>query len=169
MFSSYKDISSRESYEFYRQNRKRIAIGINQYNLFKKAVEGLFSLVANKLAKTEHGICIRDLGYFCVLRSKEKTRINVPKYHDSILKSKRRGYRYTPVWFPDVMYDGWYMNGSFRSKVYENISRSSIEYKIHSILCEGMIVAEDFAEKNLTENYRKRPERRDTYKKENRK
>lgn len=169
MFIKYQDISSRESYEYYKKNRKSVAKGINQYNLFRKRVEGLFNLIANKLTETEHGICIRDLGYFCILRTEHKVKKDVPIYHKSILRSKRRDYNYKPIWFQDVMYNGWYMHNSFAPSVYKRISYSSLEYKIHKILCEGMIVAEDFAEKATSKSYRSTHVRRNKYKKEDRK
>lgn len=156
MFNHYADISSRECYEHYRKNRKRTAKGINNYPLFKYAVEGLFQLMAREFVKSKHGMCIRDLGYFGMLRTPKKFKVkNVQT--SSILKKYSKRYLYRPVWFPDVMYEGWHMKGTFTENVYRKIRASSLEYKIHKNLCDGFITLEDFESKKTVTafNYKK--------------
>lgn len=165
MFLDYKDISSREAYEYYRENRKITSKTINQYNYYKKAVVGIFAVIRDLLSKNEEGVCIRDLGYFCMLRSKDKKNVMNIYHYNSILKKRVRKYTYRPYYFPDVMYEGWHIEGAFTFDIPH--FREEIQYKIRKTVCDSVIVMEDFVlrAKNNRTNY----SRNAKYKKEARK
>lgn len=167
MFLDYKDISSREAYDFYRKNRKAVAKGIDQYNYFRKAVEGLMFVLKEMFLENEQGVCIRDFGYLCMLRSKEEKYITNP-LSKTILKKYSKKHVYRPFLFPDVMYKGWHMEYAFsNSFIYDWNHSASKKYKLHKNLCDSIIVSEDFI--NKAEKNKKNPQRNKNYKKEARK
>lgn len=167
MFLEYKDISSKEAYEFYKENRKTVVKGISRYSCFKKAVEGMVSTLTKMIIENENGVCIRDLGYFCMIKNKNKTRfINLQE--TSLLKRRGEKQTYTPYLFFDIMYEGWYMEHTFSKGFKQYLQKSKKTYKMHKQVCDSLIVNEDFVkrmkEKNLTN-----PSRNNNYKKEARK
>lgn len=168
LFLKYKDLSSRESYEYYKQHRKKVCKGIDQYNNFERAVNAIFKLIKKTLLENEQGVCIKDLGYFCMLRTKERKKIYAP-YMKSILKQHTLRYKYKPFLFPDVMYKEWHMEYAFGNNIYYQLSKigTEKEYRLHKILCDSLIIMEDFNE--VAEKNKKNPIRNNNYKKEARK
>lgn len=167
MFLDYKDISSREAYDFYKKNRKTISKTIDQYNYFRKAVEGIIITLTELFLENEQGVCIKDLGYFCMIRTKNKKRIKNPS-STSILKKYTRRYVYKPYMFSDIMYDNWTMEHTFSKQLHIKLKQNTNKkYEIHKRICDSVIVAEDFIEK--AERNKKNPIRNRNYKKEARK
>lgn len=166
MFLDYKDLSSRECYEYYKSNRSKVSKTIDQYNYFKKAVEGLFLTLRQLLLNNTEGVCIRDFGYLCNIRTKEKRKVLVLVHIDSILKRKRRSYIYNPYYFPDNMYEEWTMDYSFSPYIKDKLSRGNKEYNIHKTICDSVIIAEDF--NIIAQRNKKNPKRNKNYKIENR-
>lgn len=167
MFLDYKDISSREAYDFYKKNRKTISKTIDQYNYFKKAVEGVIRTLIDLFLENEEGVCIRDLGYFCMVKTKNKKKIKNPS-STSILKKYIKRYVYKPYMFPDVMYENWSMEYGFSKNINVKIKRNSTKnYKMHKVICDSIMISEDFIKK--ADKNKKNPIRNKNYKKEARK
>lgn len=57
-----EDLNTREFYDFYRRTRRKVSPKINQYNLFKKAINGFVLEIRNQLDQTEHGIHFKGFG-----------------------------------------------------------------------------------------------------------
>lgn len=169
MFLDYKDLSSREAYEYYRNNRKYVSKTIDQYNYFKKAVEGLTRLIKDCFLENEEGVCIRDLGYLGMVRTIEEVRVKNPST-TSILKKYNKRHMYKPVLFPDIMYENWHMEFAFSQNIQDGLRRDkkNKEYKLRKTLCDSIIVSEDFIKKAEEVN-KKNPKRNKNYKKEARK
>lgn len=53
-------------YEFYRKNRRKVAKGIDQYMLWKKAISGLLIAIKELVEERENGVYIKDFGYLCL-------------------------------------------------------------------------------------------------------
>lgn len=167
MFLDYKDLSSREAYEYYKQNRKQVSNTIDQYNYFKKAVEGLIRVITEKLIENKNGVCIRDLGYFCMVSTIEEKKTRNPNAKSLLHKYSKR-YLYKPIMFPDIMYENWHMEYAFCYNIYNKLKTTKNKnYKIHKTLCDSVIVSEDFIKK--AESNKKNPIRNKNYKKEARK
>lgn len=169
MFLDYKDLSSREAYEYYKNNRKYVSKTIDQYNYFKKAVEGLTKVIKECFLENEEGVCIRDLGYLGMVKTKEKVKTRNP-LTTSLLKKHNKRYIYKPILFTDVMYENWHMEFAFSHNVYDSLLRNkkSKSYKLRKTLCDSIIVSEDFIKKAEEVN-KKNPQRNKNYKKEARK
>lgn len=168
MFLDYKDLSSREAYEYYKENRKYVSKTIDQYNYFKKAVEGLLRVIKKHFLDNEEGVCIRDLGYLGMVRTKEKVKTKNPS-KVSLLKKHSKRYKYKPILFIDIMYENWHMEFAFSPIVYEKLNKNKgKKYKLHKTLCDSIIVSEDFIKKAEEVN-KKNPQRNKNYKKEARK
>ena len=93
-------IMDREVYEFYRENRKKVAKGINDFNLFKKAVGGYFSLVKQVMEESEGGVYLNNIGYFCYVISTKKKKPTRSNITSIILRNTKR-YIYFPFIFTD--------------------------------------------------------------------
>lgn len=57
-----ENINTREFYEFYKKHRRKPSKKIDQYNYFKKAINGLLMEVRRCLDGTEHGVHLKGLG-----------------------------------------------------------------------------------------------------------
>ena len=57
-------IVDREMYDYYRQHRRGVAKGLNQFMLWEKAIGGLMTVMKNTLVEKEEGIYIKGFGYF---------------------------------------------------------------------------------------------------------
>lgn len=57
-----EDINTREFYEFYKKVRRKPSKKIDQYNYFKKAINGMLMEIRDCLEETEHGVHLRGLG-----------------------------------------------------------------------------------------------------------
>lgn len=165
MFLDYKDISSRESYEYYRENRKKPAKGIDQYNYFRKAVEGLMLVLQEEMIHSEEGVCLKDWGYFCFIKSPKKRRRNKPS--KGLLEQYKFNYEYSPYFFPDDLVEGWTMSDSFEPNIGKKRVGLDMEYRLYPQLCKDYIINLDFSEKNKKRGVLKN-EYHFNYKKENR-
>jgi len=98
---------NREFYDFYRENRKKCAKGINQYMLFDKAVKGLLMEFKKMITTTDTGVHIKDIGYFCNVKANRKKR----KYKEKnpLLKFKKY-YLYDMWWYPEDRYMDWHLD-----------------------------------------------------------
>lgn len=101
-FLNYVSLQDREVYEFYKAHRYRVAPGINDFNLFKKAVAGFFELMANYIKESEGGVYIENLGYFCyIISPKKKLPVKIKNTNLSLLERYKKLYNYSPYFFPD--------------------------------------------------------------------
>lgn len=125
-FINYCKLTDREVYDFYRENRARVAKGINDFNLFKKAVSGLFNLVRNIMKDSKGGIYIDGLGYFCHVITLNKYKFF--RRDKSIIIRNRRHYVYKPYFFPD--------DNINRMEMIFNLKHTVKKYKLHFDICQ---------------------------------
>jgi hypothetical protein len=151
-FTNYQTLTSREAYDFYREKRKKVAPGINEYNLYKKAIEGLFTVVKDMMVESEGGVYLEGLGYLCMIAyPKEWKRGNI-KSKSLFQKLKKQQY-YFPYFIPDVELKGWTMSDAFEEKLERKANAQDIKYKLHFDLVDTLRLANDYANKSV--NYRK--------------
>lgn len=102
-----EELVCREFYEYYKENRTKVAQGINDFNLFKKAIGGLLTTI-NKLAvKTEGGLYLQGIGYFAHVLSTYETASAL--YSKSFFKRLERDKFYFMWFFPDKRFKGWFL------------------------------------------------------------
>lgn len=140
-FLEVEELITREFYDFYRQNRKKVAEGINEYNLFKKAVGGLLLSLKHIAQNTEGGIHIRGVGYFCHVKSQRKG-LKHPA-DKSFFKRIKKGYYYIFWFFPDEKFNGWYLEQcpDIRRR------KKKIEYKLYFSAIKAHYSAQDYSKK----------------------
>lgn len=105
-FLEVEELMCREFYDYYRQNRKRQAKGINQYKLFIKAFNGMMITLNKISSETEGGIHIDKLGYFCRVKTKHKM---IKPMEKSLLKKYEKSYGYSYEFLPDNWFKDWHM------------------------------------------------------------
>lgn len=91
-------IYDREVYDYYRENRIKVAKGINDYNLYKKAVSGLMLVIRDMFLDSDGGVYIDNFGYLCFIMSGKKGANRLVK---SRLLRKKKVPLYTPWFFKD--------------------------------------------------------------------
>lgn len=75
-----KEFIDREMYDYYRQNRRKVAKGIDQYMLWRKAIAGMIIVINDLIEDNENGLYIEGFGYFCAKkRALRKKRISIVK------------------------------------------------------------------------------------------
>lgn len=79
-----KELINREMYDYYRQNRKKVAKGIDQYKLWVKAMNGMLACLKHLICENENGVYIEGFGYF---RAEKSTTY---RKRVSILKKEER-------------------------------------------------------------------------------
>jgi hypothetical protein len=94
----------REFYDFYRQNRKKPVVAINQYNYFVKAINGISKTLRDMVNATNGGVDIRGFGYFSNVRSRRK-RKNM--FETNPMKKHLRHYHFGLFFYPEEPYRCW--------------------------------------------------------------
>lgn len=151
-FPNYSTLYSRKAYDFYRQKRKTPAEGINEYNLYKKAVSGLFNVISDMMTESEGGVYIEGIGYFCNIAYPNEWKINNTKGKSLFQKLKKYQY-YFPYFFPDIELRGWSMSDSFEDKLERKLNAQNIKYKLHFDIVDTLRIANDVSKKY--KNHRK--------------
>lgn len=134
-----KKITDRDVYEYYRKNRKKTAPGINQYNLFVKAVGALMISLKWLMLESQTGIYIEKFGYFCAIINPIATRNKCSRYMLDFKYLKKR-HSYHLYFFPDEDFKRWQMQGMFAEKVKDKFQfkvNEGMEYKfMHSYITQ---------------------------------
>jgi hypothetical protein len=131
-FVNSLSLLEREVYDFYRENRRRTAPGINDFNLFKKAVSGFFQLMKRYMEESEGGVYIEDFGYFCYIINTHKTNVRglwinqIPLMH-----RYKKHYKYLPYFFPSEHLEGYTASSTLK------LSPTYTKKKIHFDICES--------------------------------
>lgn len=133
---------SRECYDFYRANRRSCPKAINQYNLFVKAVEGLFNVMQEMMTDSEGGIYIQDVGYWANVKVKAPY-----KKGKSLLLRAKQQYYHVPYFFPDEQYKDWTMSGTFKVYIKKRLRDKGVKYKLRFDLTKTLAEAQSFAQK----------------------
>lgn len=149
-FPESQSLLSREAYDFYRAKRKKTAKGIDEYNLYKKAISGLFNVVGNMMVESEGGVYIEGFGYLCNIAYPNKWKDGKGK---SLFQKIKKYQYYFPYFYPDVELKGWTMSDSFESKLERKLNAQDIKYKLHFDLVGTMRIANDYSKK--ARNHRK--------------
>lgn len=145
------NITEREVYDFYRENRKKVAPAINQYNYYVKAVEGMMSILGEMIAQSEGGIYIEGLGYFACL----KTERNYTKKRKSLLAKRLKFTCYLPYFFPDSSFSEWTMSGTFDSTIRVKIDHLK-KYKLNFDICDSVKESQRLSRAILNNKYRRK-------------
>lgn len=151
-FENCKSLISREAYNFYKQKRKSVAEGINEYNLYKKAISGIFNIIGDMMVESEGGVYIEGIGYFCNIAYPKEWKAGNIRSKSLFQKLKKYQY-YFPYFIPDVELKGWTMSDSFEDKIERKLNKQEIKYKLHFDLVDTIRVANDYAKKSI--NHRK--------------
>jgi len=139
------DLSDRIVYDYYREHRHKCVKGLNQYDLFKKAVDGIFCLISQMIVDSEGGVYIEGLGYFCNIKKEKKAKI-MNRTLSRIQKAKKID-KYKPHFFPDKELEDWTMERMFSFRLTANIQRNNKPRKLHFDICESVRIAEEYARK----------------------
>ncbi len=126
-FQKICSLLDREAYDFYRTNRKEVAQGLNDFNLYKKAVSGLFMLMNRMIEESEGGVYIDNLGYFCYVVYPQKSKFF--KNYKSVILRNKRYYVYQKSFFPDENVNLL----RFITKDMKTIKK----YKLHFDICQS--------------------------------
>lgn len=149
-FTDTHSLSSREAYEFYRKKRKKSVEGINEYNLYKKAISGLFNVVSDMMVGSEGGVYIEGIGYLCNVAYPNKWKDGKGK---SLFQKIKKYQYYFPYFIPDVELKGWTMSDSFELKLERKLNSQDTKYKLHFDLVDTIRIANDYSKK--AKNHRK--------------
>lgn len=103
-FIEIYELMGQEFYDFYRQHRTHQALAIDQYNYFEKAIGGICNLIKKNVASCNAGVHIRNIGYFCYVRSKNKRR-NIKEKNP--LKKHLKKYGFYFWFYPDEDLKEW--------------------------------------------------------------
>lgn len=147
-FPNAQSLTSREAYEFYREKRKKVANGINDYNLYKKAVEGLFTVIKDMMVESQGGVYLEGFGYLCMIAYPKEYKETNTKGKSLFQKLKKYQY-YFPYFYPDVELKGWTMSDAFEDKLERKMNAQDIKYKLHFDLVDTMRVAHDYTKKSV--------------------
>jgi hypothetical protein len=133
-FNDLTTLTSREAYDYYRANRKKTAVGINEYRLYVKAINGLFAELGRMIAAAQGGVYIEELGYFChVVEPTKRVKKGVKK---TLLSKYNKHHHYFPYFFPDKDFKDFTMSGAFYDYIYRRKSKDE-KYLLHFDLCES--------------------------------
>ncbi len=146
-FPDCQSLVSREAYNFYREKRRRVAPGINDYNLYKKAIEGLFTVVKDMMVESEGGVYIDGFGYLCMVAYPNEWKTASRK--GSLFQRLKKYQYYFPYLIPDVELKEWTMSDAFEDKLERKANAQDIKYKLHFDLVETMRVAHDYTKKSV--------------------
>ena len=103
------ELVDREFYDFYRKNRRKVAKGINQYNLFEKVADGLLRELKKLTILSEGGVHLKYFGYFCYIKYKNKYNNRFEK--NPLKKFKKQNTFH--IWFyPEEELRDWYLDSS---------------------------------------------------------
>jgi hypothetical protein len=151
-FPDASSLLSREAYDFYRENRKKAATGINEYNLYKKSISGIFNIVGDMMVESEGGVYLEGFGYLCNIAYPNEWKAGNIKSKSLFQKIKKYQY-YFPYFIPDVELKEWTMSDAFEDKVKRKLNAQDIKYKLHFDLVDTMRIANDYSKKSV--NHRK--------------
>jgi len=143
-FLRYKVITDREAYDFYRNYRYNVCKGIDQYNYYVKALNGIFILLKKMLAESEGGVYIEGLGYFCMVKGNPRR-----KRRKSLLMKNIKYDFYFPYFFPDLEFKHWKMDRTFDKSLKFIIRQHNVKRKLYFDVCESIRVAERYARRLL--------------------
>lgn len=88
-----KNIIDRDMYDYYRANRKKQALGIDQYKLWVKAINGLLMTLKQMVIENENGVYIEKFGYLRAdKRLTYKVRVSILRKVDK----NRNTVKFTP-------------------------------------------------------------------------
>jgi len=118
-----KKLTDRDVYEYYKKNRKKTAPGINQYNLFVKAVGGLLNTLKHLYLSSDTGVYLNRFGYICVIMNPKLTRNRASQYNHE-LKSLKKRHSYHMYFLPDDEFKYWQMNRMFPRKTNEQFIKN---------------------------------------------
>ena len=130
-FLETEELMSREFYEFYKKERKKVALAIDQYNYFVKAVNGLLLMIIRTAVYTKGGVHIKGLGYFCHVRTKRKRRDPIEK--NPLIKFKKK-YRYKLHFIPDEDLKEWYLD--FNHNFYKQLDNYIVDLNTINLFYE---------------------------------
>jgi len=121
-------VINRDSYNLYKQKRRKVAKEIDQYKLFEKAISGILSCLMQMIRESENGVYIKGLGYFFHNKSDKK----VKGKKESFLKRIEKRYIYQADFYPDDSLEGWYIT-------YNNKNYPKKEYSVYFDIVESMM------------------------------
>lgn len=153
-FIKETSLLDREVYEFYKENRKKVANGLNDYNLFKKAVSGLMLVIRDMMVQGQGGVYIEGLGYFCNVMYPKKYKMrgkDIPFFR----RIEKQQY-FFPYFFPDFEMTDWTFSDMFEIHAHDKSNITRRDYKLHFDLCQTVRIAQDYAvkQKNAKESSR---------------
>lgn len=151
-FPNYETLTSRKAYDFYRKNRKRCPKGINEFNLYKKAIEGLFTVIKDMMVESEGGVYIDGFGYLCMIAHPNEWKERNTKGKSLFQRLKKHQY-YFPYFVPDYELREWTLSDAFEDKLIRKANAQDIEYKLHFDIVETIRIANDYSKKSV--NHRK--------------
>lgn len=149
-FSDSQSLLSREAYDFYRAKRKRAVSSINEYNLYKKTISGLFNVVSDMMVQSEGGVYIEGFGYLCNIAYPNLWKDGKGK---SLFQRIKKYQYYFPYFIPDVELKDWTMSDAFENKLERKLNAQDIKYKLHFDLVDTIRIANDYSKK--ARNHRK--------------
>lgn len=149
-FRNPKQLITRECYEYYKENRKKVAKAIDQYNYFVKALNGIMTIARRMATESEGGLYIEGFGYFCHV--KIKTRPLRKRVPNSLIRRITYTDIHLPYFEPDIEFEGWSMTYAF-DDYYMRCLDNKRNYKIHFDLMLPMRVAHDYDKKMRRRKY----------------
>lgn len=151
-FPNYETLTSRKAYDFYRKNRKRCPSGINEYNLYKKAISGIFNIIGTMMVESEGGVYIEGFGYLCMIAYPNEWKDRNTRGKSLFQRLKKHQY-YFPYFIPDVELKGWTLSEAFEDKLIRKAHAQDIKYKLHFDIVNTIRIANDYSKKAV--NHRK--------------
>ncbi len=130
-FLEIETLMSRDFYDFYRKERNHMALAIDQYNYFVKAVNGILLTIIKTAVHTRGGVHIKGMGYFCHVRTKIKRKNPREK---NPLKKVQKKYSYVLHFIPDKDLKEWYID--FNHNFYKQLDNYVVDMDIINLYYE---------------------------------
>lgn len=150
-FVNSGSLLSREAYEFYKLKRKKVSKGMNDFNLYKKSISGLFNIISNMMVESEGGVYLDGFGYLCNVAYPKEYKATGKK--TSLFQRFKKYQYYFPYLIPDIELQDWTMSDSFEDKLERKLNAQDIKYKLNFDIADTMRIAQDYSIKAM--NHRK--------------
>lgn len=132
-YSDGIDITGREFYDFYRENRRRAVPWLKDHTLFRRTIGAMIREIADMMIEADGGVYLEGLGYFGVIMSPKKSRkrLSIFNTFKNNYESIKKKYRYSPYFFGDIdrrNFRDWSMSSSFNLQFLKKVRKSKTKY-----------------------------------------
>lgn len=143
--------TSKEAYEYFKKNRKFTIKAIDQYNYYRKAIEGIFMTLTDMIEDSQGGVYLEGIGYFCFVIYPTKMKKKGKRLeNESLFKRVKKENTYFLYFFPDMEMEDFVLH---RDKC-EKVRPKRKDYKLHFSICQSYRISKLITKRK--KDYRKK-------------